>query len=444
MDKSNNYSRRSFLKTSATAAAGIPLAMSASSYANIIGSNSRLNVAIAGLNGRGSALINSSLNTKNVRIRYVCDPDSRAMDKRIADISKKSKQKPKAEKDFRKVLEDKSIDALLIAAPDHWHTPMSLMALKADKHVYVEKPCGHNPYEGELLVEAQKRYGKVVQMGNQQRSAPTSIEAVQMINEGAIGKAYYGKAWYANTRGSIGKGKKTAVPDWLDFDLWQGPAPRVDYQDNLVHYNWHWFWNWGTGEICNNGTHEIDICRWALGVDYPTKVSSNGGRYQFDDDWEFYDTQVTSFEFDGGKTITWEGFSCNGVKDYDRGRGALIRGSEGSILLDRGGYILYDKKGKVVKEAKETGENATTGIVGGGSLTDYHMHNFASGIRDDAKLNSHILEGHKSVLLCHLGNISQHLGRSLKTDPKNGMILGDTQAMKMWSREYAPGWDMVV
>lgn len=444
MSNKNSNSRRNFLKTSAIVGAGLSVPFSAKSYSNIIGANERLNVGVVGMHGRGQALLRSAAEVENCSIRYVCDVDKAVMEK-AAGLAKRANQDAKMEGDFRKILEDSDIDALLIAAPDHWHAPMALMALKAGKHVYVEKPCGHNSAEGEMLVEAQVKYGRVVQMGNQQRSAPTSIEAVQMIREGAIGTPYLGKAWYANNRGGIGNGKPGAIPTGLDYDLWQGPAPRREFQDNLIHYNWHWFWHWGTGEVCNNGTHEIDVCRWALGVDYPTRVKSTGGRYHFsDDDWEFYDTQLVDYEFANGMRITWEGLSCNGLKYFGRGRGAIIHGTEGSILLDRNGYIQYDRAGKVVKEQKEAKKSATTNTVGAGALDAYHMKNFADAIRVGAVQNSPILEGHKSVLLCHVANMAQHLGKELILDANNGKVVNSKKAMKMWGREYAPGWEMVV
>lgn len=443
--KKSNYSRRTFVKTSALAAAGVPLAMSAHQYGNIWGANDRMDVAVIGVNGRGMALARGAAVTDNVRIRYICDVDSRAMEKAIGQVDEWTGKKPKGEKDIRKLLEAKDIDAVFIATPDHWHAPMALMALQAGKHVYVEKPCGHNPAEGEMLIEAQKKYGKVVQMGNQQRSGPTSIEGVQMIRDGRIGRPYYGKAWYANTRGPIGTGKQVPVPEWLDYDLWQGPAPRKPYQDNLIHYNWHWFWHWGTGEICNNGTHEIDVCRWALGVDYPIRVASSGGRYHFKDDWQFYDTQVATFDFEDDKTIVWEGLSCNGLDYRNRGRGAVIEGTEGSILLDRNGYVLYDKQGKVVEEKKEERESATTNTVGAGFLDALHVGNFVDAIRKGTPQNSPIEEGHKSVLLCHLGNIAQEKGQTLNVDPKTGHVKNADKAVTaMWSRDYEPGWEMTV
>ncbi len=426
--------------------AGVTLASTfpISAFANVLGSNNRLNVAVMGVNSRGGYLAVKFAEAENVKISWICDVDQRAIDKTIQAVNEKYGYEPKGEKDIRKVLEDKDLDILVIAAPDHWHAPASIMALQAGKHVYVEKPCSHNPREGELLVEAQKKYGKLVQMGNQQRSSYESIEAVKLIKEGIIGKAYYGKAWYANTRGTIGRGVPAPVPDWLDWDLFQGPAPRTEFRDNIVHYNWHWFWNWGTGEILNNGTHELDICRWALDVDYPVKVSSNGGRYHYKDDWEFYDTQIANYDFAGGKSINWEGRSCNGTPFHNRGRGSIIYGTEGTAIIDRNGYEFYDKSNQLIKEAKAGTDNATMNIVGGGDLEKLHIGNFINAIRSGEKLNSPIDEGNKSVTICQLGNIAQEMGRSLEIDYSNGRIVNDKKAMKMWGRKYEKGWEVNV
>ena len=347
-----NKSRREFIKSSAVGAVGLGFSTTAFGYGRVLGANDRLNIAVVGLNGRGQAHIGAVQSVDNTSIIALCDVDSRAVDKSMARVKKETGKKAKAYEDYRLMLENKNIDVVCIASPDHWHAPMAIMALQAGKHVYVEKPCCHNPAEGEMLIAAKNKYGLKVQMGNQQRSGLASIQAIKEIRDGLIGEVYYGKAWYANNRGSIGTGKASAVPDWLNWELWQGPAPRREYMDNIVHYNWHWFWNWGTGEINNNGTHELDVCRWALGVDYPSRVTSSGGRYHFQDDWEFYDTQIANFEFEGGKMITWEGKSCNNYKFAGRGRGATIHGTEGSILMDRNGYIVYDQKNKVVKEVR--------------------------------------------------------------------------------------------
>lgn len=442
--KTNKFNRREFIVKSSAGALGLSVATTAGSYANILGANDRVNLAVIGVRGRGKALVSAAGVQDNTAMRAICDVDSRESAITGNLVQERFGKKPKFYTDIRKLLEDKSIDAIMIAAPDHWHAPMSLMGLQADKHVYVEKPCSHNPKEGELLVEAQEKYGKVVQMGNQQRSAPISIQAVKDIREGMIGEVYYGKAWYASNRDSIGTGKAIEVPSWLDWELWQGPAPRMAYKDNYVHYNWHWFRNWGTGEICNNGTHEIDVCRWALGVGYPKTVVSSGGRYHFKDDWEFYDTQVASFEYEDGKMITWEGRSCNGLKHYNRGRGATIHGTKGTIMLDRNKYMAYDKGGKIIKEMSEKEKSATLDTRGEGILDVLHVKNFINAIKTGEKQHSPIREGHISTLMCHLGNISQQVGRKLQLDVSNGHILNDQEAMQHWSRSYEPGWDMKV
>jgi predicted dehydrogenase len=282
-------------------------------------------------------------------------------------------------------------------------------------------------------------------MGNQQRSAATSMQGIKDIQDGLIGEVYYGKAWYSNTRGSIGTGKKVAVPDYLDWDLWQGPAPREDYRDNVHPYNWHWFKTWGTGEIHNNGTHEIDICRWALGVDFPNRVVSSGGRLHYkNDDWQFYDTQLASYEFDDNKTIVWEGRSCNGQRQWNRGRGAMIHGTEGTMLLDRGGYTLFDLKGNEKKftSEKEVGSSVNTSDTSGfDTLTVGHIKNFLAAIRENEILRSPIDDASISTHLCHLGNIAQELEVSLDVDSSTGKIKGNEQASKMWSREYEKGWE---
>ena len=259
--------RREFLDTLAVGAAGLAITSTAKSYGQIIGSNDRLNFAVIGLRSRAYAHLSSlKANKAAARISHVCDVDSDTLKKFADDTAKEMGESPGADKDFRNILQLKEVDAVTIATPDHWHAPMAILALQAGKHVYVEKPCSHNPGEGALLVEAQKKYGKLVQMGTQQRSSPHTIEVVQKVQDGVIGRAYFAKAWYSNTRKSIGVGKEVPVPPQLDWDLWQGPAPRRAYTSNIQPYNWHWFRIYGTGETLNNGTHEVDVCRWILGV----------------------------------------------------------------------------------------------------------------------------------------------------------------------------------
>ena len=434
--------RRIFIKKSAVLAAGMPLMGSvACSAARVIGANDTVNVAVIGLNSRGGGLLNTLLNLEKVNVIALCDVDAKVLEKRAAAVKDATGKSPKLEKDFRKLIENKNIDAVFIATADHTHAPFSIYALQAGKHVYCEKPCSQNLEEGELLVKAQEKYGKLVQVGNQQRSATTSQEAIKDIKSGIIGEVYEGKCWYANNRGPIGKGKASTPPAHLDWDLWQGPAPRRTYKDNIVHYNWHWFKHWGTGEICNNGLHEMDICLWALGVKYPTRVLSQGGRFHFDDDWEFYDTQIARFEFKGGKSLTWEGRSCNGRKQYDRGRGVIIYGTKGSILVDRNDYFAYDLADKEIKHLSEKAHSETTNLVGGGALTDYHIHNFLEAIRKGIALNSPVAEINYSNHLCHLGNIAQDLETALEIDSNTGKIVNNPRAMKNWGREYEKGWE---
>lgn len=435
--------RRVFLKRASAAGIGLGVLGTSRSFAS---PHRSLNVAVMGVNSRGRILAQSFAQADDCEVTHICDVDARAIGQTIAAVQEVAPDaSPKGEADIRRVLDNDDVDILVIAAPDHWHAPASIMAVQAGKHVYVEKPCSYNPGEGEMVVAAQAKYNRVIQMGNQQRSSVESAQIVQAIREGIIGRPYYARAWYANTRGSIGRGKPAPVPEWLDYDLWQGPAPRVPYKDNYIHYNWHWFLHWGTGEICNNGTHEIDIARWALGVDYPMRVTSAGGRYVYDDDWEFFDTQIATFEFEGDKAITWDGRSCNGYPVNGLGRGTVIYGEYGTVIMDRSGYIVYDQENKEIwKRSRASGQEATLDIRGGGGLTDRHIANFLAVIRDGASQASPIDEGHKSTLLCHLGNIAQLTGQPLQCDSANGHILHDDEAMALWNRSYEPGWELTV
>ena len=433
--------RREFLDALAIGAAGLAAGTTAKSYARILGSNERLNFAVIGLNGRGYAHLSSlNANRSVARISHVCDVDGNILNKFANAVQKETGEAPAAEKDFRKILESKEVDAITIATPDHWHAPMAIAGLQAGKHVYLEKPCSHNPPEGEMLIQAQQKYRKLVQMGNQQRSSPHTIEIIAKIHDGIIGKPYMAKAWYANVRKSIGVGKEISVPPQLDWELWQGPAPRRPYQDNVHPYNWHWFRNYGTGETLNNGTHEVDVCRWALAVDYPKRVTSSGGRYHFKDDWQFYDTLVTSFEYED-RLISWEGKSCQGMKYYNRDRGSLIMGSTGTVLIDRDGYEIYDLKGAKTSEWRQPTNTSSADLVGADSMTDAHFANFIAGIRKGEKLNAPVSEGNIAVTMLQLSNIAWEVNRELQFDPKNGHIQGDPEAMKMWQREYEKGWE---
>ncbi|MGA6958878.1 MAG: Gfo/Idh/MocA family oxidoreductase [Candidatus Acidiferrales bacterium] len=433
--------RREFLDTLAVGAAGLAVGTAAKSYERILGANDRLNFAVIGLNSRAYAHLSAlKANQGTARISHVCDVDSNILKKFADSAQREMGEAPATEKDFRAILEQKDVDAITIAAPDHWHAPMAIAGVRAGIHVYVEKPCSHNPAEGVMLVQAQQKYGKLVQMGTQQRSSPHTIEIIEKIRGGIIGRPYYAKAWYSNVRKSIGTGKEAPVPPQLDWDLWQGPAPRRAYRDNVHPYNWHWFSIYGTGETLNNGTHEVDVCRWAMGVDYPQRVSASGGRYQFKDDWQFYDTLITSFEYEDA-LISWEGKSCQGMKFYGRDRGSTIMGTTGTVLVDRDGYEIYDLKGTKTSEFRVSGsKTSSSDLIGADSMTDAHFANFIAAIRTGEKLNAPVAVGNVAVTMLQLSNIAWEVNRELHLDTTDGRIQNDPDAMKMWGREYEKGW----
>ena len=436
--------RREFVNGVAVGIAGAAVASTAKSYAQILGANERVNFATIGLNGRGHAHLSAlNANKDTARMAYCCDVDAHILAKYSAEAANTLGYAPIAEGDFRKTLESRDVDAISIAAPDHWHAPMAVLGLKAGKHVYVEKPSSHNPREGELLLQAQKRYGKLVQVGDQQRSSAHSIKIIQQIHDGLIGRAYYAQAWYVNDRKSMGTGKVVPVPDWLNWELWQGPAPRSEYKDNIHPYNWHWLFRYGTGESLNNGTHEVDICRWALQAGYPDRVTASAGRYAYKDDWQFYDTMVTSFEYPD-KLISWNGKCCNGMKYYGRDRGSLIQGTAGSVVLDRTSYEIYDLNGNKTSEFS-TGEHiSSSDLVGHDAMTDAHFANFIAGIRTGEKLHSPIEIANVSVTMLQLSNIAWQVDRKLEINSSTGHVINDPEAMKLWARSYEKGWEVTV
>jgi len=442
--------RRNFIKTMAVGSVGLTVGgtafgLNAKSYKKIIGANDRIHVAMIGVNSRGNSMSGTFAKQKNTEINSICDVDSRAIPKAINTITKAGQANaPRSEKDCRKVLEDKSIDAIYIATPDHWHAPLTIMGCQAGKHVYVEKPLSHNPNEGEIAIAAARKYDRVVQMGAQRRSSPVLIQGIQKLHEGLIGRVYLAKTWYTNSRKSNFL-KPGNVPEWLDYDLWQGPAPRTPYKDGLIHYNWHWFWNWGTGEALNNGTHEVDVARWGLGVDFPTRVTSVGGRYQFQDDWETPDTQVITMDYPGRVSLMWECRSSNGRKIEGADRGVIFYGEKGSFDTDGDSYKVYDLGGKLIDEVKSVsnegdmqGRNTASPSLG---LDSLHVADFLDAIRNNRRPNCDVELGHKSTVAMQLGNIAWRVGHDLKIDPKNGHILEDKDAQKLWSRTYEKGWE---
>jgi len=425
---SNPVNRRTFLGAAAAATLQTGFASAAEPAAS-----DKLVVAVVGTGGRGTALAKGFAAQPGATVAYVCDVDSERVAAAAKAVEGVAKAAPKTETDFRRILDDKTVDVLVIATCNHWHAPLAILGNVNGKHVYVEKPCSYNPQEGEMMVQASRKFKKQVQMGNQRRSWDKVIEAMQKVRDGVIGRPYLASSWYTNNRASIGKGMATDAPKKLDYALWQGPAPAKPFHNNYLHYNWHWFWHWGNGELGNNGVHMIDLCRWALGVDYPTRVTSTGGRYRYDDDQETPDTHQVAFEFEGKKSVTWQGLSCIVMPDGQKSD-VVIYGEKGSLRISGNSYTIHDLKGKEIEKA-EKGNNEPDAT---------HIGNFLAACRGSAKLNSEIEEAYKSTLLCHLGNIAQRTGRAIRTNPKDGHILEDKDAMAFWKREYAKGWEPAI
>ncbi|MCX8157063.1 MAG: Gfo/Idh/MocA family oxidoreductase [Verrucomicrobiae bacterium] len=414
--------RRRFLHTTG---AGMAALSTFSLWAADNPPHRRLRVAVMGL-GRGYDHVRALLELPGVEIAWLCDVDSRRIDRAAEAVEKQTRARLQGHKDVRKILEDKNLDALFIAAPNFWHTPATVMACAAGKHVYVEKPGSGTAQESQLIVAAARKYGRLVQMGNQRRSFPGIIEGMARLREGAIGRVITARCWYTNSRGSIGRGQPAPVPAWLDYELWQGPVPERPYKDNLVHYNWHWMWHWGNGELGNNGVHYLDLARWGLGVDAPRQVACTGGRYHFHDDQETPDTGVVTYDF-GSSYATWEWSSCH-PRPTEKFGLVHFYGDKGSMIFEGAGYRVLDLKGVEIGK-------------GSGPATDkLHMGNFLDAIRGEAKLTSDIAEAQKSALLCHLGNIAWRVGRTLRYDAAAARIVDDAAAMKLWQREYRPGW----
>lgn len=427
----NPMDRRTFLAATTTAAAGV--AVDATRAQGGTSANARVVIAALGMGGRGTTLASQLAALPGVAVKSVYDVDRIRAEYAAHVVGRVGDRQVSWGQDFRECLDDPDVDAVVVATSNHWHAPATLLACRAGKHVYVEKPCSHNPREGELIVEAAKNYGRLVQHGTQRRSNPSIRQGLARVREGAIGRPYYAHCYYRANRPSIGVGKKVPVPDYLDYELWQGPAPRRPYRDNLIHYNWHWHWHWGNGELGNNGIHRVDIARAALGASYPIHVNSSGGRFHWqNDDQETPDTQIASFRFAGERQITWEALSCNRARPGDSEGDIWIYADAGAAVFTAVGYTLYDEREREVESHRGRGGQQE------------HLENFIAAIRGEADLNADPLEAHQSTLLCHLGNIAQRKGRALLCDGENGRILNDEDAMSLWQREYEPGWELGV
>jgi len=423
--------RRLFLKAGLSIAATSSLLHRGQTFAETSTANataSTVALGVMGVNNRGAALASGFAKLPNVRVETICDVDSLVAGRVTDKLSKEISHTPNIVSDFRRILDDKKIDAIVIAAPNHWHAPAALLACAAGKHVSVEKPCSHTAQEGEWLIHAAKKHDRIVNMGVQRRSWPAIQEAISKIHDGIIGDVHYARTWYNNRRESIGTKTPGIIPDALNWDLWQGPSPHTAYRENVLPYNWHWFWNWGNGELGNNGIHAIDIARWGLNVDFPIRVSAGGGKYRHQDDQQTPDTLMVTYDFPGKKTMTWEGLSWSPLGPDHSRFGLSFHGTKGSIVVRDPGYTLFDMMDKEI----------STHVDRAGDVD--HLTNFVDSIRNAKKPNADIDNAHRSTLLCHLGNIAFRTNTTLEIDPNNGHIKNLPDVDTWWSKDYENGW----
>jgi predicted dehydrogenase len=410
--------RRAFL--------GVAGAMALSgSVARSSPASERLRLGVIGVRGRGAELASEFAKRPDCEVVALCDIDDASFKKPLGAIEKAGGAAPRLEKDFRKLLDDKGIDAVVNATPDHWHALIAVMACQAGKDVYSEKPASHNVVEGRRMVEAARKYKRVVQIGIQRRSMPHVIEATKFVREGGIGKVGMARAWIFKERERIGTGQPANVPPGVDYAMWQGPALDRPFMTNRFHYNWHWFWNWGTGEIGNNGIHGLDVARWGLGVDAPLTVASGGGRFVFDDR-EVPDTQVVTYEFPNA-CLVWEHRLYDKQPMEGLGFGIAFYGEKGVLTVD--------EKSWKVRGGVEAGGKATGGL--GSPLT-----NFVDCVKSRDTPNADVEVGHLSTRLCHLGNIAHRVGRKLPFDSATESFPGDAEANALLSREYSNRFEM--
>jgi predicted dehydrogenase len=428
--------RREFLAQSAAGLAA-PAVVSRAA----VNANDTIRVAVVGMNGQGKAHISEYTGMDKVELAALCDVDESVLGARLGELEKRGVRAPKTYTDIRKLLEDKSIDAISIATPNHWHSLMGIWACQAGKDVYVEKPCSHNVWEGKQLVKAARKYNRIVQHGTNSRSAAATREAMKMLRDGFLGEIYMARGLCFKWRDTIGRAKEEPVPAGVHYDLWTGPAPLKPFTRNRFHYNWHWQWDYGNGDIGNQGIHEMDLARWGLGVKLPTKVSAMGGHFMFDDDQETPNTMTATFEFNEGgrkKLLVFE--VRHWISNHEAGIGERT-GRDGKPDPNTIGNLYYGSKGYMAVDGYTSyktwlGREQQPGPARreGGS----NWANFIQAMRtrkvDD--LNADIEEGYYSTVLVHLANISYRLGRTLHFDPASERVIGDDEANKMLTRAY--------
>lgn len=442
MQKSKSISRRDFISRSAKGVAGVATAsafMSGLRPENVLGANDRINMAAVGIRSRGQTHAKSWAKIPGVRVKTLCDVDEELFPERVKEIEEIQGSAPKTEVDIRRVLEDKDIDAISIATPDHWHALATIWACQAGKHVYVEKPTSHNIWEGRKMVEAARRYNRIVSVGMQNRSITGVRKAIEFLHEGKLGNVYMAKGLCFKPRDSIGRKPDGPVPEGLHYDLWLGPAQWRPFNPNYVHYNWHWFWEFGCADIGNQGPHQMDIARWGMNKKvHPQKVKCVGGYYAVDSDQETPNTQLATYEYDDGKFIQFEvrGLYTNPEDDIKIGN--LFFGTEGWMHLKGDQWKTYygrnDEPGPSYTGEEEAADPSDLAGTGGFS----HFVNFIGAIRsnDLMKCNADILEGHMSTVMCHLANISYRVGRELEFNGHAECFIDDDEANSHLTRKY--------
>lgn len=417
--------RRYFFMNAAAAAVTAKRALAAPS--------DTVRIAVVGCGGRGGSHVNAWTTQPNVDLVAISDIDQAHLEVFAKRVETRGKKAPATYKDMRKILDDKSIDAISIATPNHWHALQTIWACQAGKDVYVEKPCSHNIFEAKQIVAAARKYDRIVQQGSQSRSSEALQEGVQKMREGLIGEVYLSRGLCYKTRNTIGHTPVSEVPLGVDYDLWTGPAPMHPFTKNRFHYNWHWFWDTGNGDIGNQGIHEMDKARWGLGVKFPVKASAIGGHFMFDDDQETPNTLNAAFEFnENGKTKMLEFEVRHWLTNREYGNpqpggtiGNLFYGSNGYLVIDN-----YNKYFSYIGREGTPGPSATK--------SDTHFKNFIDAVRAHKRemLNCEIEEGAASTVLVHLANISYRLGRTIHFDPATMTCVNDAEASKLATRVY--------
>lgn len=424
-----DLSRRQFLGRSAKNAAGVAAGMVglSATVAVAAGAMSRLRVAVIGVRNQGRHLATLLAEEPGIEVAALCDVDQNleaAARKAVKDVSGRE---PRWEADFRRVLDDSTIDAVVIATPDHWHAIMGVLACQAGKDVYLEKPVSHTIEEGARLVEAARKHGRVMQTGLQQRSGSHFQSAIEVVQSGKLGTVRLAKAWLSNSRKPIGHRREDVPPTGLNYDLWIGPAPTHAFTSNRSHYNWRSFWDYGTGELGNWGVHLLDVARWGLGVELPQRVSSSGGKYVFDDDQETPDTMLTTYSYPQ-HTILWEHRTWTNHGLEGRGSGVSFHGERGTLVVDRSGWKVYDSDERLTSDTSEQAKA--------------HVRNFIECVRSRQTPAADIQVGHVSTTLCHLGNIAWRVGHEVQFDAIAQNFGSDMAANALLTKTYRQPWSL--